>query len=270
MFDAIENIFRPVTVAPSRMTGIVELSPCAALRPYIRCFWECDDKNVRRQVRIIPDCCADIIIPLYGNGEAQFVGVSDFSFMSYDANRIFGIRFYGWSVMSFLSDAPDKLLNVNIAASDVFSDFKATEKRIASASGTAERVDAAEKYLLGKLCALKQNNNMLNGIYYALINDCNVDINDIAMYCGVGKRTLERNFIDGCGISPKRAVELMRYQLLWQACRRADFDVPDCVYKFGFYDSAHLYNSFKKYHGLGIAEARNELFEMSQIYNTPC
>lgn len=269
MSDAICSVFKPVTVAPSRVTGITEIKPCEALAPYVRCFWECGNKNIERDLRIIPDCCADIIIPLCGDGSAaNFVGVCDKSFISHNAEKIFGIRFYGWAVNMFFNGALRNYVNASIPVNDVFTDFGRTERSIVTANNIRERVSVAEEYLTGKLCGLRSNSDVLNALYYALINDCKVGVSEMAMYCAASRRTLEREFNEFCGSSPKRLIDMFRYQLLWQACGRSDFDVLDCVERFGFYDCAHLYNNFKKFHGIGIAEALTELRNLSQIYNT--
>ena len=84
----------------------------------------------------------------------------------------------------------------------------------------------------------------------------------------VSNRKLERDFLSTTGVSPKQMVNLIRYQLLWQDAVKRDFNVLDSVEKYGFFDQSHLLKEFKKYHGLTLTEARNEVLRLSHFYNT--
>ena len=46
---------------------------------------------------------------------------------------------------------------------------------------------------------------------------------------------------------------MIRYQMLWREALGASFNVHDAVYKFGYFDQAHLLNDFKEYHGISLS-----------------
>lgn len=265
MAFSLDSVFTTRTALP-RGCGLTEIPPTARLSPFIRCFWAYHSGFDLEFFRIIPDCCADIIIPLDG-APAVFVGASDSSFITQRMVDVFGIRFYSWAVAPFLHINLFDTFNNAIPVDSILNDFDELQRQIMDARDSAQRVDCAKKYLM-RLFDERIYTDVMNGIYHAIINDCRVTVKDLADYCAVSKRTLERKFVEYTGVQPKTMLNLLRYQLLWQDSIRSDFSAVDSAYKFGYYDEAHMYNSFKKYHGIGLKEARNEFFKLSHFYNT--
>ena len=81
------KIFKPLTANPFRHTvNYMEFEPCAALKPYIRCFWGARKpyspaiRSVSPQKLVIPDTCMDIIFSVnYTENRIRniFSGISD-------------------------------------------------------------------------------------------------------------------------------------------------------------------------------------------------
>lgn len=256
MAFTLDKIFTTITSASARRTGITEFPPCDALKPYVRCFWETQPNPDGREVRVIPDCCCDIIFSADGNDiSGNFCGVCDTSFVARDLAKTFGIRFYAWSVAPFTSVSVDGLLNEYAPARAVFDGFESLIDGIACSVSMRERIDIAQRFLLKRLDQNKQNHDVMNSLYLAISKRCRVSVSDLSDYCVVSKRSLEREFRCFTGASPKQMTDLIRYQLLWQDAVKPNFNLLDSVEKFGFYDSAHLYHDFRKYHGISLPQA---------------
>lgn len=256
MSYTLDRIFTTETALSRTNAPIREIEPCAALKPYIRCFWEADASDGGAALRIIPDCCADLLIRL-SDGEAcsEFCGVSNQSFIARGSAKTFGIRFYAWSVCLFSSVGMNGTLNDYFPADAIFDRFSAVAAEINRATTVRERLAVVQKHLLQKLRRKTENGDVMNALYRIITRDSKVNVAELSDYCAVSKRTLERGFRTCTGLSPKEAIELIRYQMLWQQCLQPDFNVLDGVEKFGFYDAAHLYNDFKKYHGISLPQA---------------
>lgn len=261
MAFSLDNIFTTRTALPAGC-GPIEIEPCAALKPYIRCFWTYARPDSGVPVRIIPDCCADIIIDL-DRRSAVFVDTGFDSFFARSAGAVFGIRFYAWAVSRFSradgargSVDPEQLF-------DGFSDFR---DRIVASKTVSERIDLAQSYLTGILDE-RCDGDVMNCLYGMIKNNGNVSVSALASDVAVSRRTLERKFLR-IGIAARSIARLIRYQLLWQECLKADFSALDCVEKFGYYDQAHMYNDFRAFHGLNPVEARKEYSSLSHFYNT--
>ena len=265
MAFSIDSIFTTRTAFPKN-SGVVEIEPMMALKPYVRCFWTCERGKCAHLTRIIPDCCADIIINLDDCG-AGFVGMCTDCFAAENTDTVFCIRFYAWAAPQFTRTNAVQLFNAVINPQNLFSNFTEFKERIIAAKDIVERVELANKYLIG-LLDNRYDCDIMNSLYTIIRSNGNISVSDLSRGIAVSNRTLERKFMQSIGVSPKTITELIRYQLLWQDCIGNRFCALDSVEKFGYYDQAHMYNDFIKYHGIGLGEARLEYCNLSHFYNT--
>lgn len=267
----IDKIFKAITANPYKQNTYLELTPCEALKPYIHCFWYSKNNNeASYKSLVIPDLCMDIILYENNGYHANFCGINNRSFYSVKTDtELFGIRFYSWAVAMFADDTIADTLNAYDCAQRYFSDFSnQTAEESLCAEGLYEKKRLAENYLLKKLGNRSINSCVLNSIVYAIRHSGKAAVKDLADDNAVSNRKLERDFLSTTGVSPKQMINLIRYQLLWQDAVKRDFNALDCVEKYGFYDQSHLLKEFKKYHGLTLTEARNEVLCLSHFYNT--
>lgn len=272
----LDKIFTPVTSNPIQSGNHIEIEPCEALKPYIKCFWgsrhnrndlsACENKRTL----VIPDICMDIIVT--GNQDvnstgSHFCGINDFSYFADENDSFcFGIRFYAWSAVLFADEGMNGVLNDFLDADAYFSGFaKELNEKIFNADTIYERKVIAEDFLLRRLNPKRENSDVMNALYFIISRCGKAGVSELADYCVLSKRQLERKFLENTGVSPKQMINLIRYQLLWQDCLKQDFNILDAVDKFGYYDQSHLVKEFKKYHGMSI---KNALENVSHFYNT--
>lgn len=271
MLYRIDKKFKTITANPSQRKNYLELAPCEALRPYIHCFWyNKNDSAIAFKSLVIPDLCMDIILYENVGYHADFCGINNRPFYSVNTDtELFGIRFYAWAVALFTDDTMVDTLNACDCAQRYFCDFSnQTAEEIICAESFYEKKRLAENYLLKKLSNRSINPSVLNSVVYAIRHSGKATVKNLADDNAVSNRKLERDFLSTTGVSPKQMVNLIRYQLLWQDAVKRDFNVLDSVEKYGFFDQSHLLKEFKKYHGLTLTEARNEVLRLSHFYNT--
>lgn len=272
MSFSLDKIFTTVTSNPFRQNNYIEIEPCDALKPYIRCFWGSkhnrtnNANNNFNNTLVIPDVCMDILITANTDTNqlnSHFCGINNASFVSVESdNFCFGIRFYAWSVILFSDENMNGVLNAFTDVESYFSDFsQELKEKILCAGNIYERKAIAEKFLLNKLNTKRENSDIMNSIYCIINRNGNSSVSGLSDYCFVSKRQLERKFLENTGTSPKQMINLIRYQLLWQESLKPDFNIFNSVEKFGYFDQAHLLKDFKKYHGLTLNQARNLLIK---------
>lgn len=272
----LDKIFLPVTSNPTRSGNYIEIEPCEALKPYVRCFWGSKRNkadfvnNESKRTLVIPDICMDILVT--GNQDinstgSHFCGINNFSFFSEESDSFcFGIRFYAWSAVLFADESMNGVLNAFLNADAYFSGFaRELNERLFNAVNIYERKAISEEFLLRRLNSKRENFDIMNSLYFIINNNGNAGVADLADYCVMSKRQLERKFVENTGVSPKQMINLIRYQLLWQDCLKDNFNVMDAVEKFGYYDQSHLIKEFKKYHGMSINSA---IENVSHFYKT--
>ncbi len=245
--------YMPILSTPFGRRGYRETAPCAALAPFIRCFWA-DDHTSAREILVIPDTCMDIIFKIGKGG--FFCGIDEGSFYSADSGaEMFGIRFYAWTARLFSKRDFSRCGGGKFEIGEFFEASEELIRVIEYANSFEERAAAAEKWLLERLCDISPDNDLLNAADLMIGKRGAVNIGDICMHTAVSARTLERLFMRNMGVSPKAFSSLVRYQMLWQDILRPGFDVLDAVEKFGYSDQPHLLNDFRRRHLMNPSRA---------------
>lgn len=266
--------FRPITARPGNTESYVEIPPCTILKPYIRCFWGSpepittfnEDTNSPQSSIVIPDACMDIIFQvdyLNNNISCNFYGINDKAFYIRESAKTtlkstFGIRFNFWAVALFSDMGMKRALNCCADSEEYFHDFKKKlEAILIEKPSIKERIMIVEKYLIERLYKNhSRNDNVMNAIYYILKEKGVIQISDLSRKTAVSQRQLERIFMEHIGVTPKKTVDLVRFQNVWQELYYArEKDFQEIVYKYGYSDQPHLINSFKRYAGRSPLEA---------------
>lgn len=289
---SLSEMYRPITSEPF---SDLEIEPCSALKPYVRCFWGTPDpaegfiensgdgipdggilgeisgrtsvglSGVSAEKLIIPDTCMDIIFyhdPAENRIGSIFCAIDDRSYRTGAGSlspsvSVFGIRFYAWTAALFAEDTLSGSKNGRFPAEAFFSGIKKElDPVIASERTILSRKAAAERVLLKHMRAQYADSGLMNAVYTMLDSGGSAKITDICGYACVSERKLERLFGDVMGVSPKTFSSLVRYQLVWQDTLRGA-NVLDTVEKYGYSDQSHLLNDFKKRHLMYPKEAVN-------------
>lgn len=269
----LHEMYRPITATPFQCAeDYMEIAPCDALKPYIRCFWGSREAVTRRETHagkmkiVIPDTCMDIIFTADftdNNIESRFCGIDDRTFASGSIGKtghtffVFAIRFYPWGAAMF---AEESLKNTRNAFFDAGCHFAAIKKKIErqlfDAADIYRFIPIAERVLLGQLNDRYRNETVFKAASAMLRKKGNIRMRDLEQDVLVGGRQMERLFLEYVGVSPKSLASMVRYQCLWHDfLYQRNFDIMDAVYRYGYSDQAHLCHDFKKYHSMSMSEA---------------
>lgn len=261
-------LFRPIIAKPSATVQYVEIMPSEILKPYVRCFWGSPQPVLKikqedftpHSTIIIPDACMDIIweIDYHSNQlDCTFCGLNDAPFRIEAVNRTaitstFAIRFNFWAVHLFADNTMRNSLNAFADISEYFRDFKSCLESLLIEKTTIEqRVNEAEKYLLRRLQTdWAINSNVMNAIYSILRSQGLISVSELCTETNLSQRQLQRLFLEFVGAPPKKIIDLVRFQNVWQDMyysRKRDWS--DIVYHYGYNDQPHFNNDFKKYSG---------------------
>lgn len=245
--------YKPILSTPFGREGYREISPCSALKPFVRCFWT--ERQTADDILVIPDTCMDIIFRT--GGDAFFCALDERSFYSERrGEELFGVRFHAWTAQLFSRRDFSKSGGRAFPAEEFFDDFLSLECAIQRALSFEERVLAAECWLLKHLDSRNVDNDLLNAVDFIIDSRGALEISELRAYTAVSARKLERLFSGTMGISPKAFSSLVRYQFLWREMAFCeDFNSLDAVEKFGYADQSHLINDFRKHHLMNPGQA---------------
>lgn len=276
-----DKMYHPITATPFACNETyMELEPCAALKPYIRCFWGSrkpyyeHKTDVPTHGIVTPDTCMDIIFTTDFTRDQvfnKFCGIDDRTFETYHANdaekevSVFAIRFYPWSAYLFAEDSLRDTKNAFFDAGYHFANIKKKlEPILFEVTDIRLRAVMTEKVLLEHFHPERQNHLLTEALGEMLGRKGSLEIGALSGELHTSSRTLERLFREYIGISPKTFSSLVRYQCLWQdILYQPQFRILDAVYCYGYTDQSHLMHDFGRFHGMNIAEARRWAFEHS-------
>ena len=268
---ALSRMYRPITGTPFLADETYrEVAPCAALSPYIRCFWGSErplpSRPSAEEGLVIPDTCMDIIFHIdYANNRISsvFCALDERSYRTPVTSETgglaatFAIRFYAWTACLF---AEDKLCGSGNARFPVDAFFRRIERALMpllfEEPTLTGKVLAAEKVLLALLNTDQADPAVLNAVHHLLRTEGRARVGEMAAALALSTRQLERRFDAAVGLPPKALAGLMRYQLLWQDMALSPrFDPLDAVVRFGYTDQAHLLGDFRHRHLMSPREA---------------
>ncbi len=262
------TLYRPITSTPfMRNADYAEYEPCAALKPYIRCFWGTAAPVIQSAADtiVIPDTCTDIIFRAnYTDNTVTsgFCGIDDRTFISQNdpCKKVFtfGIRFYAWRTAAFAEDTLKSTKNAFISADAHFSRLKRKiEPLLFDFSDMQKIIHKAEHILLDSINVKHENGTVAEAVGLMIEKSGNLLIEDLSSDIHISERQLERLFSEYIGCSAKNLASLIRYQCLWNEIEYSPhFDVMDAVLKYGYSDQPHLLSDFKKRHSMNIKQAK--------------
>ena len=267
---ALARLYRPITGTPFQQDETYrEVAPCAALAPYIRCFWGSERPLPDRPCEggiVIPDTCMDVIFHIdYAQNRLSSVfcalddtsALTPASMASGGLSATFAIRFYAWTACLFAEDSLHGTRNGRFPAEQFFSRIvRALAPMLTGSPTLAQAIRAAEPVLLRELNTSRADPAILNAASHILCSSGRARIGDVSAALALSPRQLERRFDALLGVSPKALAALMRYQLLWQdMATNPRFNALDAVDKYGYTDQAHLLHDFRRRHLMSPREA---------------
>lgn len=275
----LHKIYHPITATPFKYTkDYMEIEPCDALKPYIRCFWGSREVVMRKENHtaaksvVTPDTCMDIIFSVdFTNNriDSNFCGIDDRTFITCNDDKekktsfLFAIRFYAWGAALFAEESMKNTKNSFFDVGCHFTKIKAElEQQLFDITDIYQLIPIAEKILLKHFHEKYKNQIIFQAVLKILENKGNLLITDLKQEVLVSSRQLERLFLEYIGISPKGLASIVRYQYLWnELLYNKNFNIADAVYRYGYSDQAHLCHDFKKYHSMSMVDAKKHALQ---------
>ena len=170
---SLTKMYRPITAQPfDRSDGYREISPCEALKPYIRCFWTYESSPDMQPQLVIPDTCMDIIYRIdndSGKVSGCFCTIDDSTHLSSgmaDGTSVFAIRFYAWTAALFSANSFAGTVNGGYAPDEFFGSFSARlVPMLISTNTIEERALYAQNYLMQIICADRMDPCLMNTVH---------------------------------------------------------------------------------------------------------
>lgn len=181
------------------------------------------------------------------------------------------IRFRAGALHHFVPLSGRELLDQQPCAADIWGACgNKLAKQVGGARSSRERVDLLQEFLLQRL-EERAPDRLIRNAASLLYRHCDtLTIAALASRLGVGRRQLERRFLDVTGQTPVEVRRLSRFQktaralLLDQAATCADAALTN-----GYYDQSHFIREFRSLTSLSPLSYLEQARRKTHFYNTP-
>ncbi len=243
-----------------------EFLPHASLRDYVKCFWilERDYTPEDPNEEVIPDACIELIFNFGAPYVLQADGLSEremsaafliglqnkpLLFRSSGTVKIVAARFYAWGALPFLAIQAQTLSTLPLTLS---RDWHALAQRLETkvqADDYEGAVASLEDFLIGKRLTatveLKQIQLAAQMLYH---QKGQFRVAELAEYCSLSTRQLQRQFHDLAGVAPKTLARTIRFEAIRNRLMfDPDANLTELAYDFGYTDQAHFIHDFKQF-----------------------
>ncbi len=231
----------------------VEASPCAALAPYVRCYWALELSGAAPVGvhRVLPDGCLDILVDLTGGVGLHVVGAMRTAEVVPLSPRaaFVAVRFRPGGAQPFLRLPLQELTDAKVALGDLWArEAREWRERLAEAPGMAARFALLERLLLGRLPGQEGDVGVRRAVDLILGARGQVPVRTLEEVLGVGARQVERRFHAAVGLSPKVLCRIARLQHAVELSR--GLAGAEWALAAGYYDQAHQVREFRALAGL--------------------
>jgi AraC-like DNA-binding protein len=260
-----------------------EYTPHQFLEDTVKCFWIHEGTYPSESKQdITPDGCVELIFnfgspyrllttePPAALPPAILVGFQDktLPILLHGTVQVVAARLFAWGAMALLQDNVDSLTNEVTALGVHWDTLIESLKSRVTAGEYEQAAKALEEFLLQQALLRKYDLKLMQTAAKMLHHtkgECRIA--DLADYCQVSVRQLERGFRRVIGTSPKVFARTVRFE---QAQRRLMFD-PDAdltqlAYECGYFDQAHFIKDFKAFAGKTPSEHARQMRVMQEVW----
>jgi AraC-like DNA-binding protein len=245
-----------------------EYQPHASLRDHVKCFWilEKEYTSDAPNEEVTPDACLELILnfgtPYVLQTEdlpdrkmpvAFLVGLqkTPLLFRSEGTVKLVATRLFAWGALPFLAPDYKSSGSVTITQGDEWLNLSEKLKPRIDADDYDGAVAEVEDFLIGKLLKghfdLKQIQIAAQMLYR---EKGQFRVAELAEYCNLSERQLQRQFQKVIGVSPKTLARTIRFEEIRSRLMFSpETNLTDLAYEFGYTDQAHFIRDFKDFTG---------------------
>jgi AraC-like DNA-binding protein len=259
-----------------------EYNPHTILQETVKCFWihEAAYPSETEQ-DITPDGCVELIFNFGSPYQlrttpqpsplpiAIIVGFQDktIPILLHGTVRVVAARLFAWGALALLQDNVTTLTNAVTALGPDWNGLVEHLKSDVMQGRYEQAVATLEEFLLHQALLRNYDLKLIQTAARLLHHTKGrYRISELADYCQLSVRQLERGFQQIIGTSPKTFARTLRFQ---EAQRHLMFD-PDAdltglAYECGYFDQAHFIKDFRAFAGKTPTEYAERMRQMQEV-----
>lgn len=223
-----------------------EHPPCAALAPYVECYWTLSRPRGRvAENRVLPDGCMDVIVAVDAAGDCAptVVGTMTTALVirADDVPERVGVRFRPGCGPAFLRVEAPALVDRTVPVAAVWGASAAASLRRVAEVPLPRRAAMLEGMLLARLAAARTDARVDWIVRRIADTRGRIAMDELGAAVGWGPRHLRRRVEAAVGVGPKRLGRIVRLRaLLTEAACSPSPRWAELAVDAGYCDQAHL------------------------------
>ncbi|RQW64374.1 helix-turn-helix domain-containing protein [Vibrio viridaestus] len=221
----------------------------------------------------VPDGCIDLLFDCDAESPSAMVCGTTLEARSVQFNynrRYFGVRFNPGTFPDFLDTTASEVIDKQCDLRNVLKGADQLVEQIAATQSFEEQV-LTVKLFLQKKQARRPSNLTAQIVAKICEHKGNIQIQDLERYSGYTARTLQRQFKNDIGLTPKGFSRAIR-------CQSAIYDInhgngvtfTDLAFDLGFSDQSHFLREFKKLVSATPLEYQNRVKQREYLDRIQC
>jgi len=261
-----------------------EFIPHTVLQDHVKRFWILEKEYTAEDSieEVIPDACIELILN-FGSAYVQIGGSTPRELpkvcligllskpLVLQANgvvKIIAVRFFAWGALPFLKNEVRRDSTMNLELDD---DWHNVISKIAAKVYQDEyqkAVEEIEDFLIGKrLNTLFEPQQVQAAAKLLYHTKGQFRVAELADYCNLSVRQLQRQFDEATGVSPKTLARTIRFEAIRNRFRlEPDANLTDLAYEFGYTDQSHFINDFKAFTNKTPSEFAAEMQKFQEMF----
>jgi methylphosphotriester-DNA--protein-cysteine methyltransferase len=230
----------------------VEQLPARPLREFVECIWY-SDPSEETAFDIVPDGCVDVCYVLSERQPRTLCFGTTTRTSRYEMEAgapYFGVRFRPGYASMFV---PEKISNLTDTQCETPAFLGLGAEEVAELKDFSRRRERLESELLTVLSrtANRAGNPVSRAVSAINARSGDIRIRELAAFCGVSERQLERLFREQVGIAPKLYARIRRFRSVLDSLDDpSGMDLPkmaDLAASYGYADQSHLARELRSF-----------------------
>jgi AraC-like DNA-binding protein len=261
-----------------------ELLPHPLLQGHVKCFWIMEQEYTPEfpSEDVTPDAFIELILNFGAPYRLHVDGAPDrempraivvgllkkpLLFRCEGTVKLVATRFFAWGALPFLADQAHGLRRLQTTLGREWADLATRVEPAVRADDDGAAVSIVQDHLIEKLLTATVDLGRVKAAAQMLhLKKGQFRLEELAEYCHLSSRQLQRQFQDVVGLSPKALARVIRFE---EIRKRLMFD-PDqsltaMAHEFEFTDQAHFIRDFKEFADRTPGEFAREMRAIQEI-----
>ncbi|MTI46302.1 helix-turn-helix domain-containing protein [Sporosalibacterium faouarense] len=237
-----------------------EYIPCEELQEYVVCYWVSKTINISGESissRVIPDGCMDMVFNMKEIREGKSGVISGIMTRASEEenkeiNEFIGVRFWPGGIIPFIKSSAGDFTNQLVSLDNILGIMSLElNEKLHLASSVIERLTIVEQELKEILLKAKTRDVIIIKAINSIYKKRGVQsVKELSKELNISQRQLSRKFNDWIGISPKKFLNIIKFQhVVLTFNNNEDVDIQRLILEAGYYDQAHFIKEFKAFYG---------------------